>query len=314
MKRFYRTSLGSGPLFDVDGQPIAPPLTFTDLPSEPIYTLGMDTPPSWITRPVASPYDLDNLLLANVHDPVQIDFELKQLVVEGHAREGGNAPPRGLQLQLTGIGSGEAEQTVASDTLVMANLGYFQFKVTPGVYDLSIRPGRGQEVYQLESSGTAGWDSPPVNETGTSVTLASFDGLTILPRFAWRKGMERADVLEESRKKTVYEEGVVQKVLSRCAPAMVRGLPQLIERVKSLVGMESEAPAADLEIKKHADINIFTVASGLLYEVRLFKGSAAAHSADQAALRFHNGVERDEAHPVYRKILVHCKSASLSVR
>jgi UDP-glucose:glycoprotein glucosyltransferase len=185
----------------------------------------MDTPPAWITRPVASPYDLDNLLLSNVHEPIQVDFQLKQLVVEGHAREGGNAPPRGLQLQLSTIGGPAAGAEVASDTLVMANLGYFQFKVTPGVYDLSIRPGRGHEVYEMQSAGTAGWDSKLVNETGTMITLASFDGLTLLPRFGRRKGMEMANVLDEVKERTPTDGGYMQKVFGR------RVLPALTVRV-----------------------------------------------------------------------------------
>ena len=215
----------------MDGKAIAPPLVFTDLPSEPIYTLGMHTPPAWITRPVASPYDLDNLLLSNVREPVSVDFLLKQLVVEGHAREGGNAPPRGLQLQLTDIANSATVQTVASDTLVMANLGYFQFKVSPGVYDLSIRPGRGREVYELSSTGTGGWDSLMVNETGTSVTLASFDGVTILPRFQRRAGMERADVLQESKtavSSVGMNGGYMQKVFSKCVIHSVDSLDRLL--------------------------------------------------------------------------------------
>jgi hypothetical protein len=38
-------------------------------------------------------------------------------------------------------------------------------------------------------------------------------------------------------------------------------------RVKSLVGIKSEVAVVK---NRHADINIFTVASGLLYEVSLF--------------------------------------------
>lgn len=79
----------------------------------------------------------------------------------------------------------------------MANLGYLQFKVTPGVYDLSIRPGRGSDVFELESTGTTGWYSDKVDKTGTEVTLASFEGMTVLPRFTRREGMETADVLAE---------------------------------------------------------------------------------------------------------------------
>lgn len=167
-------------------------VTFTNLPSDPIYTLGLDTPPAWIVSPLSSPYDLDNLQLSTVSSPIHVSFQLKQLLIEGHARELSNAPPRGLQLQLTRNG------IEVSDTLVMANLGYMQFKVTPGVYDLSIRPGRGSEVYELESTGTTGWYSEKVNVTGTEVTLASFEGMTVLPRFTRRKGMEMADVLSEA--------------------------------------------------------------------------------------------------------------------
>ena len=125
-----------------------------------------------------------------MHEPVHVLFSLKQLLIEGHAREANSAPPRGLQLQLTTDGL-----QAASDTQVMANLGYFQFKATPGVYHLAIRPGRGTEVYELESVGTEGWDSPNVNQTGTMVSLTSFGGVTILPRFQRRAGMEMANVL-----------------------------------------------------------------------------------------------------------------------
>ena len=170
---------------------IAPPVTFFDLPASPIFTLGLDIPPAWIVSPKTSPLDLDNLLISSLSGPTSILFELKQLLIEGHAREASNAPPRGLQLHLTQRG------LEVSDTLVMANLGYLQFKVTPGVYDLSIRPGRGQEVFELESVGNDGWDSLGVNVTGTEVTLTSFEGMTILPRFVRRPGMETADVLTE---------------------------------------------------------------------------------------------------------------------
>nr|XP_018263998.1 UDP-glucose:glycoprotein glucosyltransferase [Kwoniella dejecticola CBS 10117]OBR86156.1 UDP-glucose:glycoprotein glucosyltransferase [Kwoniella dejecticola CBS 10117] len=243
LKRFYRSSIPSKLSFDVDGNVIAPGVTFQNLPSSPIYTLGLDAPPSWIVSPRTSPYDLDNLVLSNVHSPIHISFTLKQLLIEGHARESTNAPPRGLQLQLTTNGS-----EVASDTSVMANLGYFQFKATPGVYDLSIRPGRGREVYELESVGSEGWDSEGVNITGSGVILDSFEGNTILPRFGRREGMERADVLEEEERKA--DESFAGAVFSK---------------MKSMVGLSTEVLSTKPK-SRHADINIFTVASGLLYE------------------------------------------------
>ncbi|WRT66985.1 uncharacterized protein IL334_003951 [Kwoniella shivajii] len=243
LKRFYRSSIPSKLTFDVDGNAIAPGVTFLDLPPTPIYTLGLDAPPSWIVSPKTSPYDLDNLVLSHVRSPVHISFSLKQLLIEGHARESSNTPPRGLQLQLTTNGL-----EVASDTQVMANLGYFQFKATPGVYDLSIRPGRGREVYELDSVGNEGWDSASVNITGPGVVLDSFEGTTILPRFTRRPGMERADVLNEDEKKE---------------PDSFAGA--VFSRMRSMVGFSSKIAAAKPK-SRHADINIFTVASGLLYE------------------------------------------------
>jgi UDP-glucose:glycoprotein glucosyltransferase len=124
--------------------------------------------------------------------PIDVTFELKQLVIEGHAREGANVPPRGLQLQLS-IGDGPA----LADTQVVANLGYFQFKADPGVVQLSIREGRGREIYDIESVGSYGWDSPSVDVTGADVAVTSFAGATIYPRFVRKPGMEGVDVLAE---------------------------------------------------------------------------------------------------------------------
>lgn len=52
--------------------------------------------------------------------------------------------------------------TVQVDTLVMQNLGYFQLKASPGLWELSIAPGRSRDLYQIVSatSGSAlatGW-------------------------------------------------------------------------------------------------------------------------------------------------------------
>lgn len=192
VKRFYRESLRAALTFDVDGNEVSPDVRFVDLPSSPIYTLGMSVPQAWIISPTDSPLDLDNLMLGQLGEPTHVLFDLKQLVMDGHAREGVSTPPTGLQLQLRAQG----EDEVVSDTQVMTNLGYLQFKAAPGVYDLAIRPGKGEEVYELQSAGNEGWDSPPVAEADDIVTLTSLEGNTIYPRFSRKQGMETADVLE----------------------------------------------------------------------------------------------------------------------
>jgi len=90
-------------------------------------------------------YDLDNIQLASLsredrENGLEAVYELDYLVIEGHARDvQTNSPPRGLQLQL-GLLNDEA----IDDTQVVLNLGYFQFKATPGAFRLDIRDGRGR--------------------------------------------------------------------------------------------------------------------------------------------------------------------------
>ena len=169
---------------------------FTGLPLDPIYTLATDVPQAWLVRPREAPHDLDNIQLYKIPAKDQANgihaiFDLDYLVIEGHARDTlTSSPPRGLQLQLMTNSS-----TVVADTQVVANLGYLQFRAKPGVFQLEIRPGRGREVFAMESAGNDGWNSPSVGEVGSEITLTSFDGLTLYPRMARIPGMEREDVL-----------------------------------------------------------------------------------------------------------------------
>lgn len=171
---------------------------FYGLPVEPIYTLGMDVPQAWLVRPREAMYDLDNIQLSALSPEdtvkgVQALFDLDFLVVEGHARHSdANAPPRGVQLQLTN-GNG----TSIDDTQIVATLGYLQFKATPGVFQLEIREGRGRDIFELESAGNEGWESPPVADVGSEITVTNFEGLTLYPRLIRRPGMEHEDVLME---------------------------------------------------------------------------------------------------------------------
>lgn len=190
-------------------------VVFTDLPIEPIYTLAMDVPQSWLARPREALYDLDNIQLGALagserQKGVQAIFDLDYLVIEGHARDAGtNAPPRGLQLQLT-----ESNGTAIADTLVVANLGYVQFRTKPGVFKLEIRPGRGRDIFKLESAGNEGWDSSGIGEAGDEVTLTSFEGLTLYPRVLRLPGKETLDVLANDESDG-DSHGIVDDVVSK---------------------------------------------------------------------------------------------------
>jgi UDP-glucose:glycoprotein glucosyltransferase len=244
-------------------------VVFRGLPPDPIYTLGMDVAQSWLTRPYESPHDLDNIHLAALSPAEQANgveavFDLDFLVIEGHAREPSNAPPRGVQLQLTSIGS----TALIADTLVMANLGYLQFRAKPGVFQLGIRPGRGREVFEMESVGNQGWDSPTIREAGDVVTLTSFEGLTLYPRLRRRVGMEAAEVLEHTESiqsvENVLKAGYSWYVSYYCRKPCSTAQHD-VSRVKSYF---NPTKGKEVSTRVQADINIFTVASGLLYEVR----------------------------------------------
>ncbi|KAK7462762.1 killer toxin resistant protein [Stygiomarasmius scandens] len=244
LKKFLRYNLRPYLTFDEAGQEESSTTVFEGLPIEPIYTLAMDVPSSWLVRPREALYDLDNIQLGSLSpEDSSLDaiFELDYLVVEGHARESKtNSPPRGLQLELV------SGSTPIDDTQVVANLGYFQFKAKPGVFQLQIREGRGKEIFTMESVGNEGWNSPTVEDIGNEITLTSFEGLTLYPRLGRRPGMEMEDVLDD-----IDDDG---------EPGI---FDAIVSSIKGFFG--SNEPIDDVA-EEQADINIFTVASGLLYE------------------------------------------------
>jgi UDP-glucose:glycoprotein glucosyltransferase len=187
---------------------------FSNLPEEPIYTLAMEVPQPWLVRPKESEHDLDNIHLASLAPNeratgVKALFDLDFLVIEGHARDTSTGgAPRGLQLQLT-----TNDGIPIADTLVVENLGYLQFKAKPGVFQLEIRKGRGEVVFQTESVGNVGWGSPEVDtDAGAQVTLTSFEGLTLYLRFKRHLGQGDADVLVAPKEGLIQT--AVQKVVS----------------------------------------------------------------------------------------------------
>ncbi|KAF9077351.1 glycosyltransferase family 24 protein [Rhodocollybia butyracea] len=246
LKRFFRYNLRTALSFDESGYEISSQTIFENLPLEPIYTLAMDVPSSWLVRPREAMYDLDNIQLGHLapeDSSVDTIFDLDNIVVEGHARDTTTqAPPRGLQLQLV---SGSVP---IDDTQVVANLGYFQFKAKPGVFKLEIREGRGRDIFVTDSVGNEGWNSPSVEDVGNEITVTSFEGQTLYPRFSRLPGMAREDVLAEEEEEE--EPSVFESVFSS---------------VKSLFGGAEEPQEVEV-VNEQADINIFTVASGLLYE------------------------------------------------
>lgn len=237
VKRFYRYVLDSAPTFDDAGKVKALNGEFKGLPSEALLNVGMDVPPAWLVASKVSVHDLDNVKLSSIKSDVKAVYELENILIEGHSREATGALPRGVQLVL----ATEKEPRVA-DTIVMHNLGYFQFKTNPGFYNIQVKEGRSSDIYYIESVGAKGYNAV-LGDEGTDVVLMSFMGATLYPRINRKPGMEEEDVLDLSGS----EGGALD--------AVSKGF-------KSIFGVKSKS-ASDEE---HAEINIFSVASGHLYE------------------------------------------------
>ncbi|XP_034947696.1 UDP-glucose:glycoprotein glucosyltransferase [Chelonus insularis] len=147
LKSFYRFVFEPELQFSADGQLIGAIAKFTKLPTSSLLTQNIHAPENWLVEVVKSVYDLDNIKLDNVAMGVHSEFELEHLLLEGHCFEAnmGN-PPRGLQITL-----GTEMQPIMVDTIVMANLGYFQLKANPGEWVLRLRQGRSADIYDITS-------------------------------------------------------------------------------------------------------------------------------------------------------------------
>ncbi|KAL0963881.1 hypothetical protein UPYG_G00314810 [Umbra pygmaea] len=249
LKSFYRFVLESDVSFlgneTVSAGPVA---RFLDLPESPLLTLNMITPESWMVEAVRSPHDLDNIHLQEVKGVVTAEYELEHLLLEGHCFDlSTNQPPRGLQFTL-----GMSQNPLMQDTIVMANLGYFQLKANPGAWILKLRKGRSEDIYQIQTHD--GTDSP-ADSGDVKVLLNSFHSKIIKVQVQKKADKMSEDLLSEATEsKGIWDS------------------------IASLTGGGSSPGDED---KKREDVlNIFSVASGHLYErfLRIMMLSVLQHT------------------------------------
>ncbi|KAG0997777.1 hypothetical protein G6F28_002581 [Rhizopus arrhizus] len=265
LKRFYRYVFDKEVHFDPhSGEQQIPTAYFANLPTDPLYTLGVETTNAWHVTVKEANMDLDNILLKQ-QAAVSAVYELQSILVEGHCLDSViKSPPRGLQFELVSFGSEKR------DTLVMANLGYFQLKALPGLWRLGLREGRSSMIYSIQDVGANGkWNWSAQGDQSDVLALTSFEGLTITPLVHKKPGMENEDVLEPSqpREKEESQSGlwssINQKIFGK-------------KQDKSLTVTKSD----------NAEINIFSVASGKLYERFLSIMMASVMKHTQSTVKF----------------------------
>uniref|UniRef100_A0A8C3LY30 UDP-glucose glycoprotein glucosyltransferase 1 n=1 Tax=Chrysolophus pictus TaxID=9089 RepID=A0A8C3LY30_CHRPC len=251
LKSFYRYVLEPEISFTADNSFASGPIAkFLDMPQSPLFTLNLNTPESWMVESVRTPYDLDNIYLEEVDNVVAAEYELEYLLLEGHCYDiTTGQPPRGLQFTL-----GTSTNPVIVDTIVMANLGYFQLKANPGAWTLRLRKGRSEDIYRIYSHD--GTDSPPEADE-VIVVLNNFKSKIIKVKVQKKLDMMNEDLLSDGTSEN--ESGFWESL-----------------KWGFTGGQKNE----DVKQDKDDVLNIFSVASGHLYErfLRIMMLSVLKHT------------------------------------
>ncbi|KAK9048740.1 hypothetical protein SSX86_032293, partial [Deinandra increscens subsp. villosa] len=253
LKNYYRFVTPSMDDFSNTGLTVhGPKAFFANMPLSKTLTMNLDVPESWLVEPVIAVHDLDNILLENLGDTrtLQAVFELEALVLTGHCSEKDHEPPRGLQMIL-----GTKRNPHLVDTLVMANLGYWQMKVSPGVWYLQLAPGRSSDLYILQ-------DGPEMHST-KRITIDYLRGKPVHLGVVKKKGKEHEKLLipsddDDSSRKQGDQESWNSNLL-KWASSIIGGNGHTKNGGSTKVDNVSNG-------RKGKTINIFSIASGHLYE------------------------------------------------
>lgn len=190
LKNYFRYVFTPSPRFAAAGlrEAVEERAEFDHLPDDKILTMNVKTPGGWLISTKKAALDLDNILLKPVDlRRVSAEYSLDYLLVEGSCSDlsAGGQPPRGLMIRL-----GTATNPHVVDTIVMSNLGYYQLKANPGVWDLTLAPGRGSEIYEVQNMRSLHGASMT-----TYVDALSSDRVSL--KVHKRSGMERATLEDE---------------------------------------------------------------------------------------------------------------------
>ena len=294
IKNYYRYILKAKPEFDDIGSVKGSVMSvFEDMPGSLLLTMNLKLPEAWMVETKIAAYDLDNIKFDNVEGKskrIFVEYELEYVLIEGNCYDVEGHPGKGVQLEL-------GDQY---DTLVMANLGYFQLKADPGVWKLSLREGPSKQIYHIHKyDGSTGIQSSEhvQNYEFVNVVLDSWHGMTLNLKLDRNPGQENADVLDETMADLNTEKS---KKLANAAKSGDSKSGGIWNSMKNAVGLGAEDANAEINAVEGLNmapnmqvtddetdvINIFSLASGHLYErfMRMMMVSVRRHST--AKLRF----------------------------
>ncbi|KAI4296235.1 hypothetical protein L6164_036209 [Bauhinia variegata] len=256
LKNYYRYVVPTMDDFSsIDSTVNGPKAFFANMPLSKTLTMNLDVPEPWLVEPVVAVHDLDNILLENLGDTrtLQAVFELEALVLTGHCSEKDHEPPRGLQLIL-----GTKSMPHLVDTLVMANLGYWQMKVSPGVWYLQLAPGRSSELYALKEHEDGNQDK----HSSKLITINDLRGKVVHLEVVKKKGKDNEKLLVPDYDNNPQEE----KKGNGWNSNLLKWAASFIGGNKPSKDAESTSLEKGKDGRRGKTINIFSIASGHLYE------------------------------------------------
>ncbi|KAK6462214.1 UDPglucose glycoprotein glucose phosphotransferase, partial [Scheffersomyces coipomensis] len=241
INRFYKGAFPSTKLeFDANGRfSSSNGVKVKNMPGSTVFTTDIDAPSSWVTTIKGSPIgvDLDNVMFNNYEiKSIYGTYQLKHILVEGFARDVTNGkPPAGVSIELT-------NGFISTDTSVMSNLGYFQLQANPGVWKFQIKTGKSKKHYSLLSSTENKFSANTIPNDFDELAILTVRGLQVYPRLKKKDDFKEVSFLND-----VEDEDVA-------------------ENTKSAGLMNSWFTKKDSKEPSQADINVFSIASGHLYE------------------------------------------------
>lgn len=101
--------------------------------TESLLAMSLDLPPAWMTVSTFSNADLDNIRPIKVPH-LYASFRLSNILIEGQVTIEDESVATGKIVQIYNHETG----LIQDETLVMANYGYYQFKASPGRWNLRV--------------------------------------------------------------------------------------------------------------------------------------------------------------------------------